>query len=545
MDFNQYQLNFARARQASRPGPQIIEGPSGPGLTYDHLVIHSQDDPWREAEDWLEKSPRDRTDREPDLALIFGLGLGYHLKALRDKYPGIRLVVFEPVPEMKNIYDRHTVWNGADGEPPVIITEWREYETAVSRDLVYGRHNGVIVVVPEGYRALKPEAFGAFDHYTRQEIVRRAVIERTRDHTDARFLKHLAENAGFFPEIPDLLFLKGRLPARPAFIVGSGPSLDENAEFLRGVGDKGLILASSSALKPLLAKGVRPDVVLVLESGDTSDYLRLSPGELAVMGPDTVLALSSSCHPAHFMVPGFHRALFHLTAGEAQTFSHGLFLPQGGNSGSAAFALAYAWGLAPLVLVAQDQAYGQGRLHAAGTPGEAHESDPSAITVKGVGDTVVETNTGLLASLTWYAEAAKTIAAQPSPPPLYNASAGGARIPGFSEVPLATMVASLPPVAARLDLAGVLPRLPRSPRAEMRADVAQLAGVVHTLRRMATMDYRKAYEEIKDVDRINKFLGQILAEAKVAASRQDLLAALDKADGLMTVMQTSLADVQA
>lgn len=538
----EHQLSFDLARrfQAAGRGPLIVDGPGGPGLAYDQIPIHSEIDPDGEAAAWLDQAPRDRADREPGLALVFGLGLGYHLRALRRRFPGIRLVVFEPLPDMKAIFDQHGVMKAGAGEAPLIITEWREYETAVGKELVYGNRSGVIVVAPEGYRLARPEAFGAFNQYTRQEIVRRAVIERTRENTDGRFLDHLAANAGHFPEMPDLMILKGRLPARPAFIVGSGPSLDQNAEELRRVGDKGLILASSSALKPLLAKGVRPDVVLVLESVDTSDYLRLTPEQLDFLGSNTVLALSSSCHPAHFDVPGFQPAIFHLTAGEAQTFSNGVFLPQGGNSGTAAFALAFAWGLAPLILVAQDQAYGQGRLHAEGTPGEVHETDPGAVTVRGVGDSIVETNTGLLASLTWYAEAAKTIATQASPPPLYNASAGGARIPGFTEIPLATVVASLAPVNGRLDLAAVLPRLPRGSRKEMQGDVAQVAGVVGALRRLARMDYKKAYEEIKGLGQVNKFLAQIMAGGLVATSRDELMKALDRADGLMTLMQTNL-----
>ncbi|MDR2946307.1 MAG: DUF115 domain-containing protein, partial [Candidatus Adiutrix sp.] len=318
--------------------------------------------------------------------------------------------------------------------------------------------------------------------------------------------------------------------------------LDENAEELRGVGGKGLVIASSSALKPLLAKGVRPDIVLALESSDTSEYLMLNDEERAVLGEGAVLALASSSHPAHFGAPGFHKAIFHLTTGEAQTFGQGHFLPQGGNSGTAAFALAYVLGLGPLVLVAQDQAYGQGRLHAQGTPGEVDATDPEAITVAGVGGTVASTNTGLLASLGWYAAAAQTIAAQASPPALFNASAGGAQVPGFTEIPLATLVATLAPVGSRLDLAAVLPKLPRGSREEMRKDVEQLAGVVNTLRRLAVMDYKKAYAEIKSVGDVSAFLAQILAEAQVATGREELVAALNKADNLMTVMRVNLSE---
>lgn len=535
-------FNISQVFGQSGKGIQLTEGQKGPGLIYDSFVIHDESDPWAEAAAWVDAAAADLKEATPGLALVFGLGLGYHLEEMRRRYPDIRLVVYEPIIEMIEQFERAGIFTDNGASPVMVFTDWSEYEKAVGREVVYGEKSGVLMVVPEGYRAVRPEAFGSFNVFSRQEIIRRSVIDRTRDNTDKAFLKNLAKNAGRIMHLPDLMVLKGRLPARPAFLVGSGPSLDKNADILRGVGAKGMILAPASALKPLLSKGVRPDVVLVLESEDTSDYLKLTPAEREVLGDGAVLALASGCHPAHFEIPGFHQAIFHLTGGEAQTFSHGVFLPQGGNSGSAVFALAYVWGLNPLVLVAQDQAYDRGRLHAEGTPGDVAEEDPDTISVLGIGCTVVETNTGLLASLAWYAEAGRTIAAQASPPALYNCSAGGAKVPGFNEVPLSAIVSSLPPVNNRIDLAAVLPKLPLPDQTEVKSDVAQLAGLINTLRRLALRDYKQAYKEILEVGKVSKFLGQILAETTVAGSRNELLASLDKADGLMTEMMTSLME---
>ena len=518
-------------------------GAFGSGLLFNQHVIHNDADPMEEARSWIKKSLRERVGRQdslPALALVFGLGLGYHLKALREIYPDIRLLVFEPTHELKIIFERHSVMDTADGEAPLIFDDWFEYDDLVNREVVYGRETGVLVVAPDGYQNLCPEAFEAFNACARQVVMRRAVIEHTRENTDVAFLHNLAKNSGRLMELPDLMVLKGRLPARPAFAVGAGPSLDESLPLLRDINGRGMIFAASSALKPLLAGGVRPDVVVVLESSDTSEYLQLSQAEKEFLGPNCLLALASGCHPAHYKADGFLKGIFHLTGGEAQIFSQGLFLPQGGNAGSAAFALAFIWGLGPLVLVAQDQAYTGGRIHAAGTPGGVTENDPGDITVNGIGRTAARTHSGLLASLSWFAEAAKTISQQDNPPLLYNASAAGASIPGFSEVPLSAVLASLPPAAAPLNLAGAIPKLPMPDKKEVKKDIKQLAGVVTTLRRLAAMDYRKAFEETKQVGKVSKFLGQILAEAAVANSRNELIAALDKADGLLSLMMSAM-----
>ncbi|MDR1044958.1 MAG: DUF115 domain-containing protein [Candidatus Adiutrix sp.] len=522
-------------------GPYVARvqaGPHGPGLIFGQTVIHDPEDPWGQARAWITSALGPEGGQRPGLAVIFGLGLGYHLELLRRQYPEIRFLVFEPTPELLNVFEHHSVFKGSNLE---LNTDWADLELALSREVVYSRGGRAVVLAPEGYRELRPEAYQAFSQLVGREILRHSVIERTREDLNSLFLENLAANAGRLMGLPDLMHLKGRLPARPAFIVGAGPSLDQSAEFLRPVGAKGLILAAATALKPLLAKGVSPDVVLALEASDTSDYLRLSPAESEILGPGCLLALASSSHPAHFEVPGFHRGVFHLTAGVAEALGTGAFLPQGGNAGSAAFALAYVWGLRPLILVGQDQAYQGGRLHADRAPGQAVENDPRTIAVQGVGDSVVETHSGLLASLGWFSEAAKTIALTGQPPQLFNCSAGGARISGFIEAPLSTLVAALAPVRARLDLPGVLPRLPLPSRKEVAADLAQFAGIVDSLRRLARMDHRKARAELKNFGRVSQFLGQLLLAAEAAENKAELIAALDRADGLISLTAASAA----
>lgn len=53
----------------------------------------------------------------------------------------------------------------------------------------------------------------------------------------------------------------------PAFIVGAGPSLDNDIEFIKENQDKAFIIACGSAITSLLDAGIRPDVEVYLERG--------------------------------------------------------------------------------------------------------------------------------------------------------------------------------------------------------------------------------------------------------------------------------------
>jgi hypothetical protein len=145
-----------------------------------------------------------------------------------------------------------------------------------------------------------------------------------------------------------------------------------------------------------------------------------------------------------------------------------------------------------------------------------------------------------LASIKWLAETAESIKRNPSSPGLFNASAKGARVPGFTEAPLSALVAALPPAPDQIGLAAALPSLPRPNRAEVKADVAQVAGLVNTLRRLAKIDHRKAALEIKNIGQASRFMARLLTPASVAASREERLEALEKADLIMTRMLMSL-----
>ncbi|MDR1546285.1 MAG: DUF115 domain-containing protein [Deltaproteobacteria bacterium] len=524
--------------------PQIVPGPEGPGLVFRGAVIHDSQAPSAEARRWVAAAlprggrPGAGPEGRPAVALVFGLGLGWHLRALKELFPETALRVFEPDRSLTDVYEKYNVL--AQGQEPEIFFNFDEFEAMVGREAVHGEGGRPIALTTPGYKRLWPHEAERFERRMAMEISRREVIDKTRALTCSSFMNNLALNAGLAARLPDVMLLRGRLPRRAAFVVGAGPSLARNGRLLAQVGDRGVIICASAALKPLLALGVSPHVIVTLESSDTSAYLRLTDAEKAVLGPDALLAAASSSHPAHFEVPDLRRSLFHLNGGEAQLLGQGLFLPQGGNAGTAAFSLAYFWGLSPLVLVGQDQAYEGTLLHAPGVMDNVVELDRgTVVTVPAVGGGETETNTSLLASVNWYVEAAKAIWRKPMPPALINATASGAALQGFAEKSLEDVLLGLP-AAPKLDLGEMLSGLPKPSVQELRGDIKQMSGLLSQLKRLLHSDVRRCLAEMVNVSQASAFLAQILAPA-LASGRKDLiLKNLIWADGLLLRMLSSL-----
>src|SRR6185436_528369 len=63
----------------------------------------------------------------------------------------------------------------------------------------------------------------------------------------------------------DVADLQGALESTPAVVVGAGPSLDSQLDALRALAGRAAIIAVDTALRPLLAAGITPHIVVAVD----------------------------------------------------------------------------------------------------------------------------------------------------------------------------------------------------------------------------------------------------------------------------------------
>ncbi|MEW6263520.1 MAG: 6-hydroxymethylpterin diphosphokinase MptE-like protein [Thermodesulfobacteriota bacterium] len=413
----------------------IDNGQCEPGLIYNGVVLHDGRDPMNEAR----FQTAELQASEADIILVFGVGLGYHLRALRERWPRSRITAYEPAPEIKEAFMART--DVLDFGPDRLnwLEDLDNLGWLVTREIVRGDAGQTVALISPGYKEAFPREADLFSQIISEARIWRAVIEKTAREKNPLFLANLLTNLPTVMKLPCLAGLSHRLTGWPGFIVGSGPSLEKNGHLLRRLEGRGLILAAGSAYRPLLDMGVRPDMVVILEAEDTSHFLGLGPASA-----DVVLALASAAHPHHFQVQGFTLASFHLTRGASFLFGSPDHVPQGGTSGSAAFTLGLLLGLNPLVLLGQDQAFPYGRVHLPGTPGDVPLTpDMTAFSVRGSDGTAVNTHSGFIASLHWFAESINFLKKADPARVVLNASETGAHIPGVPDASLNQVIDAL------------------------------------------------------------------------------------------------------
>ena len=400
-----------------------------PTLRYQGRLLHSFYDPVAEAE----KMVKPLVEAKPELIVLFGLGLGYHLNALRAKLKNVEILVYEPYEEVYQAALRFSaqewqrdprirVYNDLEGLEDALIHHWIYHPQK--------RTPNVWIFPP--YQRMASAEITSFERLfqtlkLREESNRKTVREKTH-----LWLRNIGANWPWLVTLPNLSRFHRTFEDRPGVIVAAGPSLSRNGSSLERMKRRAILFAAGSSYGWFRKRMLVPDWVAVLEGDDVSE-------QLAGTNAGSCFLLGSTTHPGHFeAVPG-RRVTFHSERWLAQLLEHEIFVPHGGNVASVAFTAALIMGCNPIILVGQDLSYGDEALHVSGVK-NPHEEEVlrkyRRYPMEGK-QGVVYGHSGMISYLSWYEEAARYLAKARPDLFLINATEGGARIRGFEEMTLA------------------------------------------------------------------------------------------------------------
>lgn len=256
---------------------------------------------------------------------------------------------------------------------------------------------------------------------------------------------------------------------RPAIVVGAGPSLEKNIEYLRKAKGKMLILAADSALPYLCTKGVRPDIVFTVDSRK----------------PIGIFEKTEICEIPLAIVTTANHALVNLMHGKIIYFSTecGYYnkmlrladktiysMPTGGNVATAAFHMAISWGYRKIVLVGQDLAITPEKVHVGEVDTDLgiRKENISQIEVEGYNGGKVFTTPDFNSYREWY----ERIIRNDDNLEVINATEGGAKIQGAKQMPLKNVIEDFD--GDKFDFETVIAEMPPVFNAEQRKDIIQM-----------------------------------------------------------------------
>ncbi|MBQ1527265.1 MAG: motility associated factor glycosyltransferase family protein [Lachnospiraceae bacterium] len=319
--------------------------------------------------------------------IVFGLGNGMFVKELIKRNAGqeYQIIIFEPDTSVLKRVLNDTDISAVISDPNICL-----YIEGISKKLftvVLDDHidlkklQGRGVNAYPNYRLLYPEEYESFKAAVRMNEM---IIEGSMN-VEVRYGEKYYNNIlSNLPNLMDSYSLESLKTAMPegftAVIVSSGPSLSKNIKELGKACGKCLMIAVDSALPPLFAEDIQPDIYMCVDANKPTTHFE----EERTKDSAIVTALQS--------IPGAikegQRVFFEGTDNsyinsflEAQDIELPV-ISTGGTVANSAYSLAEYLGASVIILTGQDLAYTGEKAHA-----DNNLSDNNAI----IEDTIVET----------------------------------------------------------------------------------------------------------------------------------------------------------
>lgn len=329
----------------------------------------------------------------------------------------------------------------------------------------------ILLMATPAYRRVWSEVFAKLPEVLEEATFLAAITANTGESRSRQWVHNLLENLHRWTEHPSVFAMENLFEGVPAVVVAAGPSLDKNVQLLHEIRDRVLILCVNTSLKAVLEAGIRPHLVLSLESLNVSTHFD------GVDLSEHTVVLDQTCHPSLFELDAPRFFTFLDTSPAHVAFAARTMkddrvrgLSVGGSIANASFSVAYTLGCNPIMLIGQDLAYTGGQMYAKGTvfegitldvdgqhgrivdptgvkqaiidaSGDGEEkgtfyADRAMIPVPSWdGEGTVMTSMDFNLFRYWFQEAAIHVQ-EHREVTLVNATEGGARIEGFDHIPL-------------------------------------------------------------------------------------------------------------
>jgi hypothetical protein len=187
-------------------------------------------------------------------------------------------------------------------------------------------------------------------------------VHRNTVHAFSRtWVEQGAANLPAVARWPSVASIGDRFAGMPMVIVAPGPSLARNLDQLRGLRGRAILTAFSHSLKPVLAAGLVPDLVITVDPQDVRYHFA---------GCDlsrSCLVNAATVHPSLFALPA--QRFLTLSANSAiddwifDGLGEDALIPGGGSVATTAFSLALKWGCDPIVFVGLDLSFPGGAYY--------------------------------------------------------------------------------------------------------------------------------------------------------------------------------------
>lgn len=178
-------------------------------------------------------------------------------------------------------------------------------------------------------------------------------------------LENNYKNVDAIIENSDLREIKNKFRGYPAIIVASGPSLDKNIDILQKAQDKAVIITCDASYQACRKHNVKPDAIASIERGEAT-YKFYYEGKtfdenMVLVGPSLLWPKLIEEYPGRKIIT--NRVNYGIDKWWEDNFDNFYYLEQGASCANVAFIYAFYAGCNPIILMGQDLAYTENKIH--------------------------------------------------------------------------------------------------------------------------------------------------------------------------------------
>jgi hypothetical protein len=389
----------------------------------DNVVINSNGNLFVVGKKEEAKTWSDGVDTQAKTIIIFGLGMGWHIEYLAEKYPDISIHVIEPdkrvlahvmhIRDMENVFKKCKIY---------VDTPVSSVKGAMFNMLTHPLARGIALV--PFYVAVYTEYCKNLYDESRKMLNDWAVMINTKRSLSDKWYKNRIVNA----KIPSVnaKSLMGKFKNIPGIIVGAAPSLQGQIEELRALQGKAVIIAASTAAEILKSHGIKPTFMFAIDQDPiTSGQLHENmDGDVPLIFDGQVAQNSLKYKGRKFQI------LLNVNRYTGMAIKDLPVLESGPSVANVTMDLLYKLGCNPIMICGMDMSYTNNKLYCDGTKfnKDIAVDDGKLMKMQGMNGEICYTEPSFLSMRNWYEEYVKRIK-----PPAFNCTAQGIPIEGIAQ----------------------------------------------------------------------------------------------------------------
>ncbi|HOP61883.1 MAG TPA: DUF115 domain-containing protein [Spirochaetota bacterium] len=222
------------------------------------IKLHSAYNPIKEAERNVEAFNSGKC----SVIIVSGIALGYHIAALKVKYPDIKIIALEKDPEVTVLCQKHNP-SSLNGIPSI---HSEQDLIPFFESIKLTEFKGIAHYIHRPSYQLNPQFYDNIISDMKLFISSRVSDLLTRFEFEKKWVKNIFLNMKWLGKVPGVSAFFDCFKGYPGIIVSAGPSLKKDIEYLRNLKNSAVIVCVDTAFKVLSKSGIEPHFVMTLDA---------------------------------------------------------------------------------------------------------------------------------------------------------------------------------------------------------------------------------------------------------------------------------------